>query len=178
VVKPVVRRCHTADLSATDRTEMRALLDLAFEGDFTDEDWRHGLGGQHVLVRVDGELLATGALVRRRLRHAGKEMRAGYVEAVAVHPEHRREGLGSLVMAAIEAQSGSHDLLALSATEDGVELYESRGWELWQGPSSVMAAMGVVRTPDDDGTIYVLPGDDELDLDGELTCDWRDGDVW
>lgn len=177
-MRPVVRRCHTADLSPTDRAAMRALLDLAFEGGFTDDDWRHGLGGQHVLVHVDGVLLATGALVRRRLRHGGRELRAGYVEAVAVHPEHRREGLGSLVMDAIEAQSGSHDLLALSASEDGIELYEARGWELWQGPSSVMAAMGVLRTPHEDGAIYVLPGDVELDLEGELTCDWRDGDVW
>jgi aminoglycoside 2'-N-acetyltransferase I len=36
----------------------------------------------------------------------------------------------------------------------------------------------VTRTPDEDGSIYVLPGDADLDLDGELICDWRDGDLW
>jgi aminoglycoside 2'-N-acetyltransferase I len=35
-----------------------------------------------------------------------------------------------------------------------------------------------VRTPDEDDGIYVLEAADELDLDGDLTCDWRDGDVW
>jgi aminoglycoside 2'-N-acetyltransferase I len=40
----------------------------------------------------------------------------------------------------------------------------------------------VRRTEDDDGAVYVLPGaatlDPSLDVTGELTCDWRDGDVW
>ena len=34
------------------------------------------------------------------------------------------------------------------------------------------------RTRDDDGHIYVLPVEARLDLFGELTCDWRDGDLW
>lgn len=29
-----------------------------------------------------------------------------------------------------------------------------------------------------DGAIYVLPLRAPLDLASELTCDWRDGDVW
>jgi aminoglycoside 2'-N-acetyltransferase I len=37
---------------------------------------------------------------------------------------------------------------------------------------------GVVRTQAEDDCIYVLPLSAELDLHGELTCDWRDGDVW
>jgi aminoglycoside 2'-N-acetyltransferase I len=40
----------------------------------------------------------------------------------------------------------------------------------------------VRRTADDDGAVYVLPGaaplEPPLDVTGELTCDWRDGDVW
>jgi hypothetical protein len=34
------------------------------------------------------------------------------------------------------------------------------------------------NTRGDDGCIYVLPVDVSLDLLGELTCDWRDGDLW
>ena len=41
-----------------------------------------------------------------------------------------------------------------------------------------MALDGLRRTPDDDGSTYVLPLDAPLDLDGDLACDWRDGDVW
>jgi aminoglycoside 2'-N-acetyltransferase I len=36
----------------------------------------------------------------------------------------------------------------------------------------------VVRSADDDGSVYVLPVDIALDPDAGLMCDWRDGDVW
>ena len=42
----------------------------------------------------------------------------------------------------------------------------------------MLGPAGTVRTPDDDGAVLVLPGAVPLDLDGTLTCDWRDGDVW
>ena len=55
--------------------------------------------------------------------------------------------------------------------------HAARGWLLWEGPVSVLTAEGARRTPDDDGSVYVLPGPVPLDPRGELTCDWRDGDV-
>ena len=42
----------------------------------------------------------------------------------------------------------------------------------------MLTPTGITRTPDEDGAIYVLPSTAPLDLSGELTCDWRDGDVW
>jgi aminoglycoside 2'-N-acetyltransferase I len=41
-----------------------------------------------------------------------------------------------------------------------------------------MAPAGATRTPDDDGSVFVLPVDIGLDPTAELACDWRDGDVW
>ena len=70
------------------------------------------------------------------------------------------------------------DLGALGATDEAVPLYERRGWRKWLGPTSALTPTGIVRTTDEDGFIYVLPGSHPLDLRGELTCDWRDGDVW
>jgi aminoglycoside 2'-N-acetyltransferase I len=81
-------------------------------------------------------------------------------------------------MAALEALAPAYDLLALSASEDGVALYVSRGWQQWRGPTSVLAPGGVEPTPDDDGSVYVIPGTTALDLNGPITCDWRSGDVW
>jgi aminoglycoside 2'-N-acetyltransferase I len=49
---------------------------------------------------------------------------------------------------------------------------------LWQGPTSALTPSGIRRTEEDDGCIYVLPALVPLNLSGELTCDWRDGDLW
>ncbi len=42
----------------------------------------------------------------------------------------------------------------------------------------MLAPAGVSRTPDDDNDLFVLPVALELDTTAEITCDWRDGDVW
>jgi aminoglycoside 2'-N-acetyltransferase I len=84
--------------------------------------------------------------------------------------------------AAEQVLRGAYQLGALSASEAGRPLYSSRGWLPWQGPTSVLAPAGVTRTPDDDDTLFVLPvalpDGTELDTTAEITCDWRDGDVW
>ena len=106
-------------------------------------------------------------------------LRAGYVEGVGVSAAHRRRGHGAAMMDALERViRGAYDLGALGATDDGAALYTRRGWQRWEGPTSALTPDGVRLTPDEDGYIYVLPGDAPLDLAGELTCDWRDGDVW
>lgn len=166
----------TALLAPADLAEARALMDVAFD-DFSDHDWDHGLGGLHALVREDGLIVAHGSLVQRRLLVGGRSLRCGYVEAVAVHPDHRRRGLGHRLMDDLEAHAPAFDLLALSASRAGVALYESRGWTLWRGPTSVLGPHGPEPTPDDDGSVYVLGGTD-LDLDAPVACDWREGDVW
>jgi aminoglycoside 2'-N-acetyltransferase I len=170
---------HTAHLPARTLAAARALLDDAFDGDFDDEDWDHALGGLHALAWDDKELVGHGAVVQRRLLHGGRALRTGYVEAVAVAPAHRRSGVASALMARLEdVVRGGYDLGALGATDDGAALYAARGWQRWRGPTSVLGPAGTVRTPDDDGAVLVLPAALPLDLDGTLTCDWRDGDVW
>ena len=170
---------HTGELDEAELAAARALMVLAFD-DFAEEDWEHALGGMHALV-VDeaGErVLAHASLVMRRLLYAGRALRTGYVEAVATHPEHRRRGHASTVMAALEGLASAYDLLALGATDEAVPFYDGRGWQRWRGRSGVLAPDGLRATPDDDGAIYVLSGASDLDLDAPLTCDWRPGDVW
>jgi aminoglycoside 2'-N-acetyltransferase I len=66
----------------------------------------------------------------------------------------------------------------LGAAEEASGFYARRGWKLWRGPISALTPTGIVRTHEEDGSIYVRPVTAPLDLHGELTCDWRDGDVW
>ena len=173
------RTAHTADLDRATLAAARALLDAVFGEEMTEEDWDHALGGVHALVWEADELVGHASVVQRRLLHGGRALRAGYVEGVAVRADRRRRGHGAALMAALErVVRGAYELGALGASEEGARLYVARGWKRWEGPLSALTPAGVRRTAQDDGWVYVLPGAVALDLEGELTCDWRDGDVW
>jgi aminoglycoside 2'-N-acetyltransferase I len=173
------RLAHTADLAPGTLAAARALLGEVFAGELAEADWEHALGGMHALVWDGPALIGHGSVIQRRLLHRGRALRAGYVEAVAVRADRRGRGHGAALMAALErVLRGAYDLGALGSTEEGAGFYAARGWRLWQGPSSALTPAGIRRTPGDDGCIYVFPLTAPLDLAGELTCDWRDGDVW
>ena len=149
------------------------------EIDFTDADWEHSLGGMHALISVRGALIAHGAVVQRRIIYRDAVLRCGYLEAVAVREEWRGEGLASAVMDALEqVVRGAYQLGALSSSQAGRQMYLSRGWIPWLGETSALTPSGVVSTPDSDGSIFVFQMDAELDPTAQITCDWRDGDLW
>jgi aminoglycoside 2'-N-acetyltransferase I len=173
-----VHVAHTGELDPDTLDRARALLYDVFD-DMTDHDWEHSLGGMHALVVDDGELVGHASLVQRRLLHRGRALRAGYVEGVGVRADRRGRGHGAALMDALETIARrAYDIAALGATDEAAAFYVARGWHLWRGPSSSLTPAGVRRTEDEDGAIYVLPLGAPVDLDGELTCDWRDGDVW
>jgi aminoglycoside 2'-N-acetyltransferase I len=177
----VVRTVPTADLDPGERSRIRALLDLAFDGRFSDEDWDHSLGGLHFLVAEGSVPVAHAAVVQRRFLHQDHPWRCGYVEAVAVDPAHQGQGLAAAVMTAAERViDRSYHLGALSASAAGRGLYLARGWLPWSGPTGTLSPTGPVRTSEDDDSTLVrpVPGGAPLDLALPLTCDWRDGDVW
>ncbi len=178
------RLVHTSDLDNETREGARRMVTAAFDGDFTGDDWEHALGGMHALVCSHGVLIAHAAVVQRRLLYGDAALRCGYVEAVAVREDWRGQGLGSAVMDACEqVLRGAYQLGALGASEMARPMYLGRGWTPWRGPTSVLSPEGRVRTPDDDGAVFVYPvasalGSTGLDTTAELTCDWRHGDVW
>lgn len=173
------RLVHTADLDNETREHAKLMLAAAFDGTFGEDDWEHALGGMHALIMNRGTMIAHASVVQRRLLHRQVALRCGYVEAVAVHPDWRGQGLGAAVMDAVEQViRGAYSLGALSASADVADFYTARGWQHWQGPTSVLAPAGPTRTPDDDGTILVLPNNIDVDPTAALVCDWRDGDVW
>lgn len=174
-----VRTAHTADLDAATQAAVQALLRDVFDGDFTDVDWDHSCGGMHAIAWDGPELIGHAAVVQRRLIHGGRALRSGHVEGVGVRADRRGQGCAGLLMTEIERiVRGAYEVGALGATDMAAPLYARRGWQRWLGPTSALTPGGVVRTPDDDGGVYVLPVTVAMDLTGELTCDWRDGDVW
>jgi aminoglycoside 2'-N-acetyltransferase I len=173
------RLIHTADLDNEAREHAKQMLATAFAGRFSEDDWEHALGGMHAVIMHRGALIAHAAVVQRRLLHRGVALRCGYVEAVAVHPDWRGQGLGAAVLdAAEQVIRGAYSVGALSAPTEAQSFYTARGWLYWLGSTSVLAPGGLTRTPDDDGSILVLPNNIGVDLNGALVCDWRNGDVW
>lgn len=174
-----IRTVHTSALTGEERRALRELLDAAFDGDFTDEDFDHALGGMHAMARDGDALVGHGSVVMRRLLHEGAALRTGYVESVAVHPDRRGEGIGNRVMDALERViRDAYEVGALGAADGARAWYASRGWQRWSGTTSVVTPEGVRRTPDEDGAVYVLPATAPLTPGGDLACDWRAGDVW
>jgi aminoglycoside 2'-N-acetyltransferase I len=178
---PDIRTAHTADLTVADRQAIRRLMDDAFEGRFSTEDWDNTLGGVHALVFEEAELVGHVAVVQRRLLHRSLAIRTGYVEGLAVRRDHRRRGLAGVAMSEAERViTAGYDLGALSDGTNIEGFYQRRGWLTWRGPTSVVSLAGLRRTPEDDGGVLVLrtPSTPDLDLSGGIACDWRPGDVW
>ncbi|MEO3977230.1 GNAT family N-acetyltransferase [Streptomyces sp. CAU 1734] len=172
-----VRTAHTAQLTPAELAAIRALLVDAFDGDFGDEDWDHALGGMHCAVYgADGDPVAHGSVIMRRVMRGERWYRVGYVEAVAVHPGVRRRGLGGRVMEELEGiVARGYDFGALSASDEGAALYRSRGWRLWPGRIEGLGPRGPVRFPDEEESTFVrgaVPGAGE-----SLVFDQRNGDI-
>jgi aminoglycoside 2'-N-acetyltransferase I len=173
------RLVHTADLDNETREDARRMVLEAFAGEFSDADWENALGGMHALISQHGALIAHAAVVQRRMLYCDSALRCGYVEGVAVREDWRGQGLAHALMDGVEqVLRGAYQIGALSVSEAGRHMYTSRGWLPWRGPTSVLAPAGVTRTPVDDNGLFVLPVTIELDTTAEMTCDWRDGDVW
>lgn len=176
---PTARLVHTAELDGETLQRICRMVTDAFAGDFTENDWEHTLGGMHALIWQHGAIIAHAAVVQRRLFYRGSALRCGYVEGTAVREDWRGQGLARALMDAVEQVTrGAYQLGALSSSARARGLYKSRGWLPWAGPTSVLTPTGPTRTPEDDGSVFVLPVDVSPDTSAELMCDWRLGDVW
>lgn len=170
---------RTSEMSQALLARTRQLLLDVFGEDLSDDDWRHALGGWHVLVQREGLLLSHAAVVARELHLGGLAVRAGYVEGVATDAALQGRGLGTLAMRGADAVlRREFDLGALSTGEHG--FYERLGWERWRGPSYVRLAGGPVRTPTEDDGIMVLRygSTASVDLSLPISCEPRSGDDW
>ena len=154
-------------------------MDDAFDGDFSDDDWEHNIGGQHVVVdEVDGPV-AHAAVVPRVLEIAGRDFRSGYVEGVATVPARQRAGLASVVMAEAGDIIRRHFELGGLST-DRYRFYERLGWERWHGPTFARTGSEATRTQEDDDGVMVLRfgASADVDLRAAISCEARPGDDW
>jgi aminoglycoside 2'-N-acetyltransferase I len=176
---PTVRSFATGEVTSDLLAAIRRMLDDAFEGDFSDDDWEHALGGTHFAVVEHDLVVAHAAVVPRALDVEGRPFRVGYVEAVGTHPARQGQGLGTIVMdAAADLIRRQFALGALGTESHG--FYARLGWERWAGPTYVRRDGELVRTEEDDDGLMVLRfgTSASIELTGSLSCEDRPGDVW
>ncbi|MEY2424069.1 MAG: aminoglycoside 2-N-acetyltransferase [Acidimicrobiaceae bacterium] len=176
---PTLRQVATAELTPGERVRLRAMLDVAFEGFLSDEDWDHALGGTHVLVEVEDLVVTHASVVPRRLELPDRALHTGYVEAVATHPLFQRRGYAAAAMQRIGGViQDNYDIGALSTAIPS--FYVKLGWERWRGMTFVNVPEGRLRTEEDDDGVLVMrtPRTGSIDLAAPITCDHRFGDVW
>lgn len=174
-----IRLVASREVSNGDLVRLRALLDEAFDQEFTDDDWDHALGGWHAIITIDRVPISHAAVVAREIEIGGQLLQGGYFEAVATAPAVQGKGYGSRALrAAMEVVRRKLDIGVLSTSRH--RFYERLGWERWKGPSFVLRDGGRVRTADEDDGIMVLRFGVSLEvaLSAAIACHARRGDDW
>lgn len=157
---------------------LRYLLDLAFEGDFSIEDWEHTHGGARLIGTLEEKVIAHGAVVPRRMWLDEKEVIVGYVEAIAVAPQHWRNGHGSRLMEAITRHCDENFSFAMLSTGEK-EFYRKFGWRDFPGSSQILIEGKVTSSADEDeGLMYLSSRSIAISSASVILCEARSGDAW
>jgi len=167
-------------ISVNSNTEssIRALLDLAYEGDFSSEDWEHTFGGQYFIGFLDDTIIAHGSVVPRNMIIDGEEITVGYVEAIAVLPSHWRQGFGTQLMTQITQFCQDNYELSMLSTDEN-QFYETFGWLQFLGASYVRIGDSEVRTMEEDKGLMLIPGKKSGVREIQrAVCQPRSGDDW
>ena len=167
-----------AKLSETLEITLKRLLDEAFEGDFSEEDWNHSLNGTRFVGYMGDLVVAHGSVVKRKIWINEVEKLAGYIEAIAVLPSHWRLGIGSALMKEISQYClENFDYCLLSTDEKS--FYRRFGWKDFEGSSFVLSGEEEVSTQsENEGLMYLLGVDVEIHSITKVVCEERDGDAW
>lgn len=97
---------------------------------------------------------------------------------MATVPEFQGKGVGSIVATmAVAAINLDYEIGAFGASR--YRFYERMGGKRWLGPTFVRTREGRRPAEPDRGAVMVLlPEGSTVDINGDLTTDWRTGDIW
>jgi aminoglycoside 2'-N-acetyltransferase I len=131
----------------------------------------------HVMAHEAGQLVGHACWVTRWLHQSHlPPIRTAYIEAVAVAPAHKRQGIGTAIMQRVAQEVVDFPLAALSPAT--FEFYRRLGWELWRGPLAIRTADGLKATPEEQIMLLRTPTTPPLDPAALMTAEWRPGELW
>ena len=157
---------------------IRNLLNDAYEGDYSEQDWQHTFGGARFIGTLDEQIVAHAAVVPREVLINELPRTIGYLEGVAVSPKFQSQGLGSqLIQHVSDFCRSSYEISMLSTDE--FDFYGKFGWQRFKGTSGVMQDSVKSFTPEEDDGLMYLAGNstDSIEI-STAYCDWREGDCW
>jgi aminoglycoside 2'-N-acetyltransferase I len=170
-----VKNCQT--LSDDEYSEILALCTQAFKRDYSPI-YKTFQDPTHILGRYSGQLVTHALWVTRWLKTGTpRPMRTAFVEAVATEISYRNLGYATELMKALAVEIKDFDFAALATGSQG--FYARLGWRSWRGPLFIRTDQGVLPTPNEHGImILTLPRTPPIDLDSQLSAEWREGDLW
>ena len=169
---------HVVEINPHLESSIRALLEVAYEGDFSSEDWEHTFGGQYFIGYLDETIIAHGCVVPRNMTIDGQGLIVGYVEAIAVSPTLWRQGFGTQLMTHITKFCKNNYELSMLSTDEN-EFYKRLGWRNFLGESFVRNGDLEVRSTEEDEGLMVLNGkDSQIGKIRRAVCEMRSGDSW
>lgn len=169
----------TAELEAATLADLDRLCAAGFDEPW-DGYWERIGPAVHVLVREADALVAHACFVERDLTVGTLDLRAAYVEAVAVDPQRQGSGLGSVAMRRLgELIVAGYPLGALATGSNA--FYERLGWETWRGEIWLWEHGGRRRMSEQEGDVMILRTPSTpitLDLRARLVGSARAADPW
>ena len=166
------------DFVADNLLAIKNLLLDAYEGDFSEEDWRHTYGGARFLGTVNSEIVSHGAVVPREILINDQRFLVGYLEAIAVASKVQGQGIGSQLLSTISEFCASQYQLSMLSTDE-FDFYQKFGWKQFNGESGVLIDDQVILTPDEDeGLMYLIGNEGLLEVIHSAYSDSREGDHW
>lgn len=173
------KQCHTSQLNHEEKDALYDMLFISFDGDFTRDDFEHTLGGMHIFAYDQQRIVGHVAVIQRHMAINDKPISVGYVEAMAVLENYRRQGIGRELMTMANTIIGNcYQLGLLSASDEGFNLYQSLGWKVWEGNLFELYQGAYVRSEEDEGGVMGWSKDNTVKFTQSLYCDFRAGDQW
>ena len=166
------------ELDSNLETSLQEMLDLAYEGDFSSEDWEHAVGGLHFIGFLADTIIAHGSVVPREMFIDGHILTVGYVEAVAVSPKCTGQGFGSILMRTITDFCLDNYELSMLSTDEKM-FYQRLGWHQFTGESFIRLDNSEIRSAEEDEGLMFLPSDKSNKRNIlRAVCQARSGDSW
>lgn len=173
------KNSHSSQLSNEEKETLYRMLYQGFDHDFTRDDFQHALGGMHVLAYDHQQIIGHVSIVQRNMAIGDKPITVGYVEAMAVLENYRRQGIGKqLMLATNKIIDDCYQLGLLCASDEGVSLYQSVGWRVWNGSLYELNQGHYIHSIDEEGGIMGWSNNQSIDFTQPLYCDFRSGDQW